>query len=330
MSQSQSQNSSQKSQPKTPQSQSHYSQSQDHSQNESQIEPSPNEPSQIEPTENQDETSMEDQDMEYSDIDEGVDRYSSDSDPDEYVPSLFGDSDDSHYPGSDSSQSSGSSDSSQEIQVPIKWKGKKKQINTVSLHNVTSENCIICQTRSDHREYLTLDFVHELCDKSSLGLENWDASYHICSSCFDDTLTETAKEKIEKSQNFKKILCKEFSLGFFPLSQQEEFIIRRTERAHAEEQMRAHQGKFNLNFLTNSELLKITLHTKSMIRQLLSYAKIGGLKKGDSLACDEKMIIFLCHIRLNLSYATLSVWFKVSKTTVARARNEVEKSLAGI
>ena len=73
-------------------------------------------------------------------------------------------------------------------------------------------------------------------------------------------------------------------MGVFPQIIQEDFI----RRVAIKEHMKVHRGRLNIEFLSDAELLKLTFHSKAMLRQLLIFAKNGGLKKGDLLSCDEK------------------------------------------
>ena len=79
--------------------------------------------------------------------------------------------------------------------------------------------------------------------------------------------------------------------------------------------------------MTESNLLQWTYHSKAMIRDLIAHATIGGLKRGHKLGVDQKVIIFLMVLKFNLSCADIAITFDVTRSTVQRARTEVENSL---
>ena len=81
--------------------------------------------------------------------------------------------------------------------------------------------------------------------------------------------------------------------------------------------------------MSDSDLLQFCFHTKAQVIELLNFARNSGLKKGNKLGSDQKIIIFLMFLKLNLSDADLGIFFGVSKSTIQRARSEVQDSLKG-
>ena len=155
-----------------------------------------------------------------------LERCDSESDPDEFLPNIFQDSEeDSGF--SAELRNSETTESSQEDQVKIKWRGKTKNLLRLNLADHFSEKCILCHCEVPDREYLTLDFVHQLCDqkKSPLALKNWSPRHFLCALCHKDgKVTNIGADILKNSEKVKKIRKNKFTLGVFPQVTQEDFI----------------------------------------------------------------------------------------------------------
>ena len=118
-------------------------------------------------------------------------------------------------------------------------------------------------------------------------------------------------------------------LGNFPQDYCDMIREQKRDKANMSSQLRSNTGNFKLHFMTDKDLLQFCFHSKSQIYEILNFAQRSGLKKSNKLGIDQKMLIFLMFLKLNLSDADLAVLFDVDRSTIQRAGSEVQFCLKG-
>ena len=102
------------------------------------------------------------------------------------------------------------------------------------------------------------------------------------------------------------------------------------ERARLDESKRTGYMLF-LDGLTEPQCIDWTGLQPTHIRLLLFDPIVGaianGLKKGHKLTAENKVILYLNHLRHNISIRALSICFKIPRSTLSRCIDEVENSL---
>ena len=255
-------------------------------------------------------------------------RFDHNSDTEEYVPVL--NVSDSDEEGNLSEEESDPEVVSEEIEVPLIWRkyGKKIDITMYEFGATERDVCSVCDTRMENLQKFSLSNLWDLIENEAITLKNWE-SLNVCKWCFEDgQFTISSKEILELATQ-KKILKNQskLHLGSFLQDFCDQFRDRKREEACIAKQLKAHGANFRLNYMSDSDLLQFCYHTKAQIRDIISYCIRGGLKKGTKLEVDQKVIIYLMFLKLNLSHCDISVLFKVDQSTISRARMDVERSL---
>ena len=229
-----------------------------------------------------------------------------------------------------SSDSDDSDGLQEEENVHIFWRGRAKELKILSIGPESKEKCILCETESAEKSFLNLDLVYDVCETSSLAIQNWSQKHYLCKLCFQNReLSNVGKDILTTSH---KIIIssplKKFSLGMYPQDRNDKFVAKKEREKLTLNEALAKKGLHNLNFMTDTEINRLCFHSKRHILELMEYAKAKGLKKGSALGLDQKVIIFLAHLKTNLSTYELASIFKVSQSTIVRCRNAVENSLS--
>ena len=218
---------------------------------------------------------------------------------------------------------------SEEEIVPYFWRPEKPRVvKMISFESNENNKCSICKSESQRLEKLSLSDIHGILDRDGVYFERWQELL-VCDECFcDNGLSDLTKEMLDFFSK-KLIKCEKILLGKFSSDYCDAVRVQKRDELNINKQLKCHDRKFKLNFMSDSDLLQFCFHTKAQVIELLNCARNSGLKKGNKLGSDQKIIIFLMFLKLNLSDADLGIFFGVSKSTIQRARSEVQDSLKG-
>ena len=159
-------------------------------------------------------------------------------------------------------------------------------------------------------------------------MKNWKTSHFFCELCFSEgEFTNVGRNQIEVCQGWKTKRLQKFALGNYSQDINDRFVAQKTEQRTSFELLKNYRGKFTLNFLSKDDLHTFTYHNKHQILELVRYAIRFGLKDGYKLSKEQKIIVFLMIVKLDLSSAVLGAFFDVDASTISRCRNEVTRCL---
>ena len=188
--------------------------------------------------------------------------------------------------------------------------------------------CVFCESLNEDRTNLNIDLVYDLIEEEKIAIKNWVSSSFICKNCFDaETITLFGKEQLANRPFVSNLSSKTFCLGNFPSHIVDDLIKRKSILKNQSSKFFHFREKIDLNFIEKNKLLDLTFHTRSQIIVLINFSKEKGLKKC-SLNEEQKMILFLMKIKLNLPYRILSFLFDTSPSTVCRVFEEVLSCLS--
>ena len=174
-----------------------------------------------------------------------------------------------------------------------------------------------------------MDKIYDFIEYTDIAFSGWKNSNFICGNCYkEDHLTEHGQEKINEFPDKEFFEISSFPLGQNSLKENDAFHHRKGQEKALLDQLRDTKATLNIDYMSENDLLHFSFHKRYMIRELISWVKNEGVKDGQKLTVQDKVLIYLIRLRTNIPSKSLAFFYSVNVSSIQRSFNEIERAFS--